>query len=201
MRRKLRTGAMQLLVCGALLCGCAQKTEEPVWIEETAQIVEMQSQEEPQQDVKQEETSVYRVHVCGSVCVPGVYELSGDCRIVDAVDAAGGFLEEASPSSLNLAMPLTDGMQVYVPSMEEAQSMTMGGAAAFDHSEADGRVNINTAGEAELCTLPGIGSSRAQSIIAYREENGGFTEETQIMNVPGIKDAAYAKIKDRIKVK
>ncbi len=194
---------MHLLVCGMLLCGCMPKEAEPVWTDETAQVAESVTFEENTEEESEQEcvrSSAIYVHVCGSVRLPGVYELSQDSRMIDAVTAAGGFLEEASKDSINLALPIADGMQIYVPSMEEAQAMP-GGTAAFDAGKEDDRININTASVAELCTLPGIGESRAQSIIAYREENGSFLEESQIMNVPGIKDAAYAKIKDKIRVK
>jgi len=187
----------------AFLAGCQSREEQPEW---------RVSSEEP--DAFEEETLSGRetlpdeetqalcfVHVCGAVALPDVYELPEGSHIVDAIRAAGGFLEQASQTALNLALPVSDGMQIYVPTVEEAETSSewadSGGAAAAS----DGRVNINKADAAELCTLPGIGESRAADIIAYREKHGGFSDISEIMNVSGIKDASYEKIKDLITVK
>ena len=95
---------------------------------------------------------------------------------------------------MNQAAKLTDGQQIYIPfEGEEAQE-------AADQAVTDGRVNINTAGAAELMTLPGIGEAKAADIIAYREANGGFSSTEDIMQVSGIKDAMFQKIRDKIKI-
>ncbi len=164
------------------------------------------------------------VHICGAVRNPGVYELPADSRIIDAVTAGGGFLEEADQNACNLAGKVTDGCQVYIATQEESDragmtlepgiqtasqgtlpdglsAKTAGGmpsdAAAQD---AEGRVNLNTADAAALKTLPGIGDSRAAAILAWREENGLFTCVEDIMKVSGIKQGAFDKIKDLITV-
>ena len=139
--------------------------------------------------------TVIFVHVCGEVLNPGVYELPEGSRIVDAVKAAGGLSEEASEESVNLAEVVTDGMQVVIPNRAEAE------AAAKQMAEsAAGLVNLNTATKAQLMELPGIGESKAEDIIHYRETVGGFRTIEEIMQVPGIKDAGFRKIKDRIAV-
>ena len=107
--------------------------------------------------------------------------------------AAGGFSGEASEDYLNLAAPVSDGMQIRILSEEEAQKQRQKQA-----NDAMGLININTASVAELCTLPGIGESRAEDIVAYRTQNGMFTTKEEIMQVSGIKDSLYRKIEDKI---
>ena len=136
------------------------------------------------------------VYVCGAVVNPGVVELPADSRVADALKAAGGLLEEAQPDYVNLAAKLEDEQKLYFPTREETNELMREEAFA-----ASGLVDINTADTDKLCTLPGIGEARAQDIIAYREENGAFEREEDIMKVPGIKEAAYLKLKDKITVR
>lgn len=136
------------------------------------------------------------VYVCGAVVNPGVVELPADSRVADALEAAGGLREEAQPDYVNLAAKLVDEQKLYFPTREETKELMQEEAFA-----ASGLVDINTADADTLCTLPGIGAARAQDIIAYREENGAFEREEDIMKVPGIKEAAYLKLKDKITVR
>lgn len=135
------------------------------------------------------------VHICGEVEKPGVYELAEGSRVFQAVEAAGGFTAEASQSSMNLAETIADGMQIVILSKEEAEAVQ-----AAEEESAAGLVNINQASKEQLMALPGIGESRAEDIIRYREESGGFQRIEDIMKVSGIKDAAFQKIKDSIAV-
>jgi competence protein ComEA len=153
------------------------------------------------------EPEMLYVHVCGAVCNPGVYLLPAGSRCFEAIEQAGGLREDAESSFLNLAAPLSDGMQLRVPTVEEVLEGTAGeaGAGAVSSgpgSSADtgnaGRININTADAATLCTLPGIGETRAKQIVAYREANGAFRAPEDIMNVTGIKAGLYEQIKDLI---
>lgn len=140
----------------------------------------------------EEEPVLVWVHICGEVMVPGVYEMTLESRIYDVLMAAGGFTEEADEQQVNLAAVVSDGMQIYIPA--EGERVTR------EDGSQEGLVNINTASVAELCTLPGIGESKAEAIIVYREANGGFQSKEDIMKVSGIKQSAYAKIKDKITV-
>lgn len=137
------------------------------------------------------------VYVCGEVNEPDVYYVVSGGRVADAIEAAGGATDSACLQALNLAEILSDGQRLYVPSHDEANE-----AASFfgndNSSDSGGLVNINTADAEELMTLPGIGESKARSIIAYREENGAYKALEDIMNVSGIKEAAFSKIKDLI---
>ncbi len=138
------------------------------------------------------------VYVCGAVNKPGVVALAPGSRVEDALKAAGGFAGEADKNRVNLADWVTDGEKLYFPTEGEAE---LPQAAEENAERSDGFVNINSAGTKELCTLPGIGETRAADIISYRERNGIFESTEDIMKVPGIKSAAYEKIKDRITVK
>lgn len=165
-----------------------------------------------EEDAAAEPLGTVSVYVCGAVHGPGVYELPAGSRLYQAVDAAGGMREDADRDYLNLAMELTDGMKLQVPTKEEVQAGTADGGQTGKEqtagsggdviketgSEPAGLVNINTADEARLMTLPGIGEAKAKSIIAYREEKGAFKKTEDIMNITGIKQAVYDKIKDAI---
>ncbi|WP_051656574.1 helix-hairpin-helix domain-containing protein [Butyrivibrio sp. AE3004] len=176
-----------------------------------------------QNEQKQEDQPVIpeniMVHVCGAVLCEGVYELPAGSRVVDAIRAAGGLLEEADSNYVNQALVLEDGVKVKIPTLEESAllpeeesgiqaSSTTGdagisGMVPNDKASEDSKsskVNINTAGEDELCSIPGIGPSRAKNIIAYREENGRFGTIEDIKRVSGIKDKFFSKIKDHITV-
>lgn len=135
------------------------------------------------------------VQVSGAVVNPGVYALEEGSRIFQVIELAGGVTEAADTKKLNQAELLTDGQMIYVMNCEEA--------AVCEPSEVqqkDDRINLNTATEAELTTLPGIGTAKAKSIITWREENGGFHEIEDLMKIEGIKTGVFSKIKDSIKV-
>lgn len=140
-----------------------------------------------------EAPSAIFVYVCGAVKCPGVVELPEGSRVNDALEAAGGFAEDASRDHVNLAARVADGEKLFFPTCEEA-------ASAAEEKSGDGLININTASAEELCALPGIGASRAAEIIRYREREGAFETCEDIMKVTGIKTSVYDKIKDRIKV-
>lgn len=160
------------------------------------------------------EPAVWMVHICGAVNRPGVYTFPEGSRVCDAVEAAGGLTADAAESLLNQAALLSDGLQIVVPTLEEAEGLSPqtassgifssgisgAGAAGGDPQAGDGLVNINTATLEELMTLPGIGQTRAEAIMAYRDEQGGFRTIEDIMNVSGIKEGSFAKLKDRITV-
>ncbi len=147
-----------------------------------------------QAETVSEETTQILVHVCGAVQMPGVITLQSGARVIDAVTMAGGMTPEADSDYLNLAAVLCDGEKVYVPTVEEVLLWEL-------QQENAGLVNINTAEEEQLCTLPGIGESKARDIIVYREENGAFQTIEDIMKVPGIKESLFQKIKEFIDVK
>lgn len=153
-------------------------------------------QETEEKTVKPADSIVY---VCGAVVRPGVYALPSGSRIYEAVVAAGGMLENAAYESLNQAEKIQDGQMIVILTKEEMQDgQVQEGSTQPDM--ADGRVNLNTATKAQLMTLPGIGEAKADSIIAYREKNGGFSSIDDIKKIEGIKEGVFAKIKDSIAV-
>ena len=144
--------------------------------------------------------SVVIVHVCGQVASPGVYELPAGSRIYEAVEAAGGLGPQAVAEGLNQAAEAEDGQQIYVPSAEEMEEGTVPLESAGPAETGQTKVNINTAGAEELMTLSGIGEAKASAIIRYREENGKFGSIEELMEISGIKEGVFEKIKDQIKV-
>lgn len=160
--------------------------------------------EEVDVSLQPESVSVILVHVCGAVAFPGVYELEGGSRIYQLIELAGGFAPDAAKGYLNLAGSLYDGQKIVVPTVSEAEDDPYGEkepVAETVGSVADDRlININTADKAQLMTLPGIGEAKATAIIARRTEHGAFRTKEEIMQVPGIKGAAYEKIKSLITV-
>ena len=129
------------------------------------------------------------VYICGAVGTPGVYTLPAGSRGADILEAAGGFSEEADQASVNLAEFLEDGMMIIV-----AEKTT----AAEGERPGNGKINLNTADAAALTTLPGIGAGKAEEIIRYRERNGRFKKPEDLMKVPGIKEKAFERVKDKI---
>lgn len=141
-----------------------------------------------------------RVYVCGAVVSPGVVEIPEGSRVEDALSAAGGLSPEAAVQAVNLADWVRDGQMIYFPTSEETGQVwgNSQGGSLFGGEQA---VNINTADKALLCTLPGIGESRAADIIAYREAHGGFESCEELMQVSGIKAGIYEKLRDKITVR
>ena len=164
---------------------------QSVWVESE---VLSEVQNTPVTESSTESIKIY-VHICGEVNNPGVYELAEGSRIFEAVEAAGGFTEEAAQASLNLAQVISDEEQIVILTQDEAAEK-----ARQEREQAAGIVNLNTASKEQLMTLTGIGESRAEDILRYRQESGGFQAIEEIMNVPGIKESAYLKIKDSITV-
>ncbi|KZZ85998.1 MULTISPECIES: helix-hairpin-helix domain-containing protein [Bacillaceae] len=145
----------------------------------------------------------FMVDVKGSVQRPGVYELWEGSRVKDAVEHAGGLLESADGKLINLAAVLEDGTAIYIPAKgetAEAEPSQGIGTAHGNASPDSKKVNLNTAALEDLQTLPGIGPSKAEAILAYRDENGKFKSEDELKEVSGIGDKTYEKLKDLIQV-
>ncbi|MCU1409786.1 MAG: competence protein ComEA [Rhodoglobus sp.] len=133
------------------------------------------------------------VHILGAVARPGLYELRDGDRAVDAVAAAGGFLDTADQSQLNLARLLVDGEQIVVPVVGETP-------AAVPGTTTGGLVNLNTADAATLETLPRVGPAMAARIIEWREANGAFTAVDDLLGVTGIGDKTFEGLRDLVTV-
>ena len=154
------------------------------------------------------------VHITGAVNKEGIIELEENARLADAIEKAGGTKENADIKNINLATILEDGMKVHIPTVEETQTnneninvennansqINAGTKEVTSNTKTQGKININTATEEELDTLPGIGPSTASKIIDYRKENGKFKSVEEIKEVSGIGDAKYEKIKKLITI-
>ena len=170
-----------------LLAGCGGQQEDGL---ENLELTDTSGTEEDkgmqEESCGEEETYVY-VHVCGAVRSPGVY-----------------MTEEAAGEYVNQAETVTDGGRIYVPTLEEAQEYGAGvaekGITSGTDGNIQGKININTAGKEELMQLTGIGEAKAQSILDYREEHGRFTAVEELMQIEGIKEGVFNKIKDNITI-
>ncbi len=178
---------MIIVCCVWMTTGCRQ--QETVSLQ-----TETATEEDVTEDSSVKDGEQIYVYVCGHVNQPGVYALDDGSRVCDALEKAGGVLEDARAEALDQAVCVTDGQTIYVPGMEDTQE------AVQSSQESDGLVDINQAGEEELMTLPGIGQSKAAVIIQYREEHGDFQSIEELMNIPGIKQGVFDKIKNSIKV-
>jgi competence protein ComEA len=134
-------------------------------------------------------SSIY-VHVLGAVLSPGLYQLHDGDRVVDAIARAGGFVEGADETQLNLARVVSDGEQIVVPLMGEAAPSV----------EATGKVNLNTATTEQLETLPRVGPAMAQRILDWREQNGRFTSVEDLLSITGVGDKTFEALKDLVTV-
>lgn len=156
--------------------------------EETLSLETADTQEEA--SVSDTDGDIY-VYVCGAVNREGVYKLPVGSRIYEAVEMAGGFREDAATAEVNQAEVLQDEARIYIPTYAETISA---------EEENDGKINLNKATKEELMTLPGVGEAKADSIIQYRNEHGGFKSIEEIMQISGIKEGLFEKIKDLIKI-
>ncbi len=148
------------------------------------------------------------VHVAGEVRRPGVYVLPPGSRIIDAVNAAGGTTARADVEVINLATPLIDSSQVYVPAKGSVRQQSFArpqpgmnvGASTDSQQASSGLVNINRATAAELEKLPGVGPSTAQAIIDYRNSHGPFASPEDLLNVKGIGPSKFAAMQPLVGV-
>lgn len=209
----------------------AQGEQEPSGISTTVEAESdlsgqtMQSSNLPATDVSsQTQIKTIPIYICGSVAVPGVYQVSINSYLYELVELAGGLTAEAASEDINLVMCFTAPVSVYIPSLEEldrnesdttaydTSSYIRESSSTYVWGEPEAKVdsdtvsldqsivNINLAGQAELMTLAGVGEVTAESIIHYRELNGPFLQIEDIMKVPGIKQGKFDAIKDKIAV-
>ncbi|WP_438746323.1 helix-hairpin-helix domain-containing protein [Enterococcus sp. DIV1375a] len=147
------------------------------------------------------ETMIY-VDIKGAVKVPGIYQLKNQQRIWDALALAGGVSEEADTAQVNYAQKVKDQMIIYVPKKGEsvAQSLETLQESAPAQQNQEEKINVNTATEAELQTISGIGAKKAQEIIRFRDEQGPFKTVEELKNVPGIGEKTVERLKDMLTV-
>ena len=165
------------------------------------------------EEIKQEESNIRKVivDIKGMINNPGVYEVDSNLRVNDVIELAGGLKEGADTSNINLAKLVSDEMTIIIYSTEEVlekfkQEVCICNCpyiqndACINSNNDSNLININTAGIEELTTLPGIGDVKAEAIIKYRSEVGKFKTKEELLNVEGIGEALFEKIKDNITV-
>lgn len=217
--KQIVTAVLLPLLLGLMLSGCG--AEDTVFLERATEATEdgsaaVQTETKERQDQNPEPFYVY---VCGAVKAPGVYRVDPGTRIFEAVALAGGITEDGSPESLNQALPVADGQMIRILTRAEEKAQE---AAGEEHERAggapdgvslglrsgeaaaageDGLLDLNLASVSDLMALPGIGEAKAKSIVAYRSEHGAFSSKEELMNISGIKEGVYNRIRDYIKVK
>ncbi len=200
----LPTGAGVLLASFLFFSQPAQSTDQTglTTLPQTEQTSSSQAQIEEISTEESEEPSQLVIDVKGAVAKPGLYTLEAGARVNDAVEAAGGLTNQADPKSINLAQKLSDEAVVYVASKDENISVVASPTAssAISPEGNESKVNLNTATEADLQTISGIGAKRAADIIAYREANGGFQSVDDLNNVSGIGDKTMESIRPYVTV-
>ena len=171
---------------------------------------------------EKEKTTIFKVDIKGEVNVPGIYSLSNDSRVIDVIEKAGGLTEQADTSVINLSKKINDEMVIIIYSEEEVRdfektkeiekqvetkclqkdenSLKNDACITTNNNNPIGKININTASKEELMTLNGIGESKANDIIKYRETNGNFETIEDIKKITGIGDNVFAKIQEDITV-
>lgn len=153
------------------------------------------------------------IHISGAVQKEGVLELGANSRISDAIELAGGLKENACLDDINLAEVIEDGIKINIPTKEEVNNQeiktntqtsknqnVIQDSNKAEQKNTKGKININTASQSELESLPGIGASTANKIIEYRQKNGKFKSIENIKDVKGIGDSKYNKIKNYISI-
>ncbi|MDY6826695.1 MAG: ComEA family DNA-binding protein [Bacillota bacterium] len=182
-REKLMVGLIVLLLVAGAAWRVMEKSvhqSEPLQAGYSGQI---EGESEPE---------LITVHIVGAVHSPGVYQLPQGSRVYELVEVCGGFCEDADREAVNQARPLFDGEQIIISRVGEQTSVTP--------EDEGGKININNASVSELTALPGIGTVRAEQIVAHREKYGPYTDVREIMDVSGIGEKTFENIADRITV-
>ncbi|MGM0239685.1 helix-hairpin-helix domain-containing protein [Enterococcus sp. AZ103] len=171
--------------------------------EEYAEVTTFSSSEQKTIESTAKVNTDWYVDVKGAVKAPGMYKVKEGTRLMDAVDQAGGFLEEADRNQVNFSKLLTDQEVIFIPKIGETPPTIQAGETIISgdsSSDETGKVNINTADSTELQTLSGIGEKKAQDILNYREENGSFQKLEDLLNVSGIGEKTLENLRDFITI-
>lgn len=173
------------------------------WPRANADYIATANQEQKTSDVSAQQAASTQVDIVidveGAVNAPGLYTLAADSRVGEAIEAAGGFAADAQPGATNLAQKLSDGEQIFIPTIEETQGATDAASkAATPSSKQNGKININTANAEELQELSGVGPALSGRIIDYRESKGRFSSIEDLKEVSGIGETRFENLKDKI---
>lgn len=207
--RKLLIPLIAIVVLLAFLFFPQEHADHSIIVNGETNPLEIVTSDSIKEDIEPEqidEPSEVIVDVQGAVVRPGVYAVEEQMRLIDVIQLAGGYLPEADTQFINHAMKLEDELFIYIPAEgeqlpEERQSPIISATQSSSAQEQQGVININTATEADLMQISGIGPAKASAIIEYREQHGLFAEPESIMNVSGIGQKTYEKLQQQISVK
>ena len=183
-----------VLIIGGLFYFNQNKTEDYSGVSFSNISNETNNKDEKAEDKHDEKIFV---DVKGAVKHPGVFETTKDKRVKDLIEEAGGLLEDADTSTLNLSQKVKDQMVIYVLKHGEKPKQISDGGSSSSNTDV---ININTANKEQLMKISGVGKTKAEAIISYREKNGDFKKKEDITKVRGIGKATFDKIKDKIEV-
>lgn len=185
----------------------SQQGEDPADTEDIFSVTAKEAEMEQSVNESAAEPEIIKVDVKGAVKSPGIFTAQAGDRVIDLISAAGSFTEKADTDKVNFAQIIEDQMVIYVPEigeedkgdLENIQVGTSGDAVTKGTS--GGLVNLNTATQEDLQTLTGIGPSKANAILEYRETAGKFKEVDELKQVTGIGDKTFERLRDSISVK
>lgn len=183
-----------VLIIGGLFYYNQSKTEDYSGVSFSNTSNETNNKDEKAEDKHDEKIFV---DVKGAVKHPGVFETTKDKRVKDLIEEAGGLLDDADTSTLNLSQKVKDQMVIYVLKHGEKSKQISDGGTNSSNGDV---ININTANKEQLMKISGVGKTKAEAIISYREKNGDFKKKEDITKVHGIGKATFEKIKDKIEV-
>lgn len=183
-----------VLIIGALFYFNQNKTEDYSGVSFSNISNEINNKDERAE--KRHDEKIF-VDVKGAVKHPGVFETTKDKRVKDLIEEAGGLLDDADTSTLNLSQKVKDQMVIYVLKHGEKPKQISDGGSSSSNTDV---ININTANKEQLMKISGVGKTKAEAIISYREKNGDFKKKEDITKVRGIGKATFEKIKDKIEV-
>jgi len=187
-------------VAAAALFMYFSENEPPAGISGENEIVEA-AEEEPAEKEGEKLPEIILVDVKGAVKKPGVYQGEREERVVDIIERAGGLSENAEASQVNFAQRIEDEMVVYIPMKGEGEAGLISPLTTEGQNNNSNKININKADATELQNIPGIGPAKAAAIIDYREKNGPFKEPEQLMEISGIGEKTFEKMKDTVTVR
>ena len=183
-----------VVIIGGLFYFNQNKTEDYSGVSFSNTSNETNNKDEKTEDKHDEKIFV---DVKGAVKYPGVFETTKDKRVKDLIEEAGGLLDDADTSTLNLSQKVKDQMVIYVLKHGEKPKQISDGSTSSSNGDV---ININTANKEQLMKISGVGKTKAEAIISYREKNGDFKKKEDITKVKGIGKATFEKIKDKIEV-
>ena len=186
------------MICS--VSGCGKEEEDSLSKVSVSEKQNTKDTGETNKEEKNEKEEIIIVYVCGEVKKEGIVKLPSGSRVYEAIEMAGGMTENADASWLNQAEVLSDGAKIDVPDKEETKTMIPESSPKSQEESGASLVNLNQADKEMLMTLPGIGESKAESILEYRKEHGKFGSIEEIKEIPGIKDGVFQKIKDKITI-